>query len=216
MTASTWVYLIRHGEVEGAAEGRFFGHTDVGLSATGLKQVEALGRQFAPEPIEAVYASDLIRARDSAGPLARSRGVEPLLLPALREVAMGRWEGLTFREIREREPDTLREWLVDPTRVPFPGGENLEDLRARLMPAVEQILSGHAGRRLAVVAHGGSNRVILAEALGMPLTNALRLAQDYACVNLIEYRQTDAVLHRLNHQVAGVPAAAPVEATVRS
>ncbi len=57
--ASTWVYLIRHGEVEHAAEGRFFGHTDVALSATGLRQVEALARQLALEPIEAVYVFPL-------------------------------------------------------------------------------------------------------------------------------------------------------------
>jgi broad specificity phosphatase PhoE len=211
--ASTWLYLIRHGEVEGAAEGRFFGHTDVALSPVGLRQVEALSRRLAEEPIDAVYASDLLRARQSAAPLAAVRRVGPVALPALREVAMGRWEGLTFRQIRERDPDALRDWLADPTTFAFPGGENLEDLRARVVPAIGEALARHAGGRFAVVAHGGSNRVVLAEALGLPLGNALRLAQDYACLNLIEYRERSTVLHRLNHQLAEVPGAPPVETT---
>jgi alpha-ribazole phosphatase len=211
---STWLYLIRHGEVEHAAEGRFFGHTDVALSAIGLAQVEALGRQLALEPIEAVYASDLQRARQSAAPLAGSRGLAPVVVPALREMAMGRWEGLTFREIREREPEALDRWLANLTTYPFPEGESLDTLRGRVMPAVQAILARHAGRRVAVVAHGGTNRVILAEALGLPLEHLLRLAQDYACWSLIEYRAAGPVLHTLNQRVAAIAAAAPVERSV--
>lgn len=215
MTASTWVYLIRHGEVEQAAEGRFFGHTDVALSATGLAQVEALGRLLAGEPIEGVYASDLLRARQSAAPLAASRRVTPVVLPALREMAMGRWEGLTFREIREREPEAATRWLADPVTVAFPGGESLEDLRARIMPALAEVLARHAGRRVAVVAHGGSNRVILGQALGMPLGNILRLAQDYACWSVIEYRRETTIVHAMNQRLPGIVAAPPVEERTR-
>ncbi len=199
--------------MEHAAEGRFFGHTDVALSATGLLQVDALARQLALEPIEAVYASDLLRARQSAAPLAAARGLEPALVPALREMAMGRWEGLAFGEIREREPEVLREWLANLATCPFPGGENLENLRARVLPALGEILARHAGGRVAVVAHGGTNRIILAEALGMPLAHLLRLAQDYACWSLVEYRSSGAVLHMLNQRVAGIAAATPVERT---
>ncbi|HEV8306947.1 MAG TPA: histidine phosphatase family protein [Methylomirabilota bacterium] len=209
---STWVYLIRHGEVERAAEGRFFGHTDVALSATGVLQVEAVARQLALEPIEAVYASDLLRARQSAAPLAGSRGLAPVELGALREMAMGRWEGLTFREIRQREPDVLERWLANFATLPFPDGETLEELQARVMPAFREILGRHPGRRVAVVAHGGTNRVILCDALGMPLGNILRLAQDYASWSVIEYRPETAILHTLNQRVAGI-AAAPVEKT---
>lgn len=211
--AATWVYLIRHGEVERAAEGRFFGHTDIPLSAIGLVQVEALARQLALEPIEAVYASDLLRARQSAAPLAALRGLTPVVTPALREMAMGRWEGLTFREIRDREPESARQWLADFVSFAFPDGENVEDLRRRVMPAFGEILGHHEGRRVAVVAHGGVNRVILCEALGMPLGHLLRLGQDYACWSLLEYRDNGAVLHALNQRVTEIAAAAPVEKT---
>lgn len=213
--ASTWVYLIRHGEVEEAGQGRFFGHTDVALSPTGLRQAEALGRYFGREAIEGVYTSDLRRARQSGGPIAAARGLVAVTDSALREVAMGRWEGLTFHEIRAHDPELWAAWLADPAAVPFPEGESLESLRARVMPALQAILDRHPGGRVAVVAHGGTNRVILAEVLGLPLGNTLRIAQDYACVNLIEYRRSTVVVHGLNQRVVGVPTAPPVEATAR-
>jgi alpha-ribazole phosphatase len=214
VSASTWLYLIRHGEVEHAAEGRFFGHTDVALSATGLAQVESLARRLAAEPIEAVYASDLQRARQTAGPLAAARGVAATLVPALREVAMGRWEGLTFAEIRERDPGPLAAWLADLATCRFPEGENLGELRERVLGALDAILARHAGRRIAVVAHGGTNRVILAEALGLPLEHVMRLAQDYAAWSLIEFRRSGAVLHTMNQPGPGIAGADPVERTV--
>ncbi len=210
---STWLYLIRHGEIERAGEGRFYGHTDVALSAAGVVQADALARQLALEPIDAVYASDLRRARQTAAPLAESRGRPVDVVPALREMAMGRWEGLTFREIGQQDPDALRQWMANLETFPFPDGESLGAVRHRVMPALDEILARHAGRRVAVVAHGGPNRVILCQALGMPLGHLLRLAQDYACWSLIEYRADVAVLHTLNQRVAGIAAAAPVEKT---
>jgi alpha-ribazole phosphatase/probable phosphoglycerate mutase len=212
--ASTWVYLARHGEVEGAAEGRFFGHADVPLSAHGRVQADALAALLGAEPVEAVYASDLCRARDSAAPLARRRGVAVVALPELREMAMGRWERLTFAEMRAREPDAVARWLADTVAVPFPGGESLDDLRRRVVPAVEALVARPAGSRVVVVAHGGTNRVILAEALGLPLANALRLGQDYAAVSLVEYAPRGTTVHWLNRRAAGPGGAVPVERAI--
>jgi alpha-ribazole phosphatase len=212
--ASTWVYLARHGEVLHAAEGRFFGHTDIALSSIGVAQAAALGERLAAEPIEAVYASDLVRARESAAPLAAARGTSVVSVPPLREMAMGRWEGLTFAEIQAREPELCARWLADPFAMPFPEGEGVADLRARAVPALRRVVERHAGQRIAVVAHGGTNRVLLAEALGLPLANIFRLAQDYAAWSLIEYRDARAVVHLVNQRPAGVPGAPPVESTL--
>ena len=82
-----------------------------------------------------------------------------------------------------------------------------------MLPALGEILARHAGGRVAVVAHGGTNRVILAEALGLPLGHLMRLAQDYAGWSVIEYRPDVAVLHTLNQRVAGIASAPPVERT---
>ena len=212
--ASTWVYLARHGEVLHAAAGRFFGHTDVALSPAGLLQAAALGERLSGEPIEAVYASDLLRARQSAAPLAAARGTDVVAVPSLREMAMGRWEGLTFAEIQAREPELCDRWLADPFAMPFPEGEGLPDLRARAVPALRKVVERHAGGRIAVVAHGGTNRVILAEALGLSLGNIFRLAQDYAAWSLVEYRGTGAVVHAMNQRPTGASGAPPVESTL--
>jgi alpha-ribazole phosphatase len=212
---STFVFLIRHGEVEQAGEGRFFGHTDVALSAAGRAQVEALAGELGDQAIEAVYASDLARARDSAAPLARRRAVSPVVLPALREMAMGRWEGLTFGEIQGREPEAAARWLADPVHVAVPGGESLDELHRRVVPALREVVAAHRGGRIAVVGHGGSNRVILGDALGLPLANVLRLAQDYGAWSLVEYHEHAAVLHTLNRWPPGVGAVAPVETRAR-
>ena len=214
MASSTWIYLARHGEVLHAAEGRFFGHTDVALSPTGVAQVDALAERLRAEPIDAVYASDLQRARQSAAPLAAARGTGVVAVPSLREIAMGRWEGLTFAEIRDREPELCDRWLADPFAIPFPDGEGLTDVRTRALPAIRTLVERHAGRRIAVIAHGGTNRVILGEALGLPLANILGLAQDYAGWSLIEYRGGAAVVHVLNQRPAGTPGAPPVESTL--
>jgi broad specificity phosphatase PhoE len=212
--ASTWIYLARHGEVLHAAEGRFFGHTDIALSPVGRAQAAALGERLGAEPIEAVYASDLQRARESAAPLAAARGTDVVALPPLREMAMGRWEGLTFAEIQAREPELCARWLADPFSMPFPEGEGVAELRARAVPALRGVIERHAGRHVAVVAHGGTNRVLLAEALGLPLGNVFRLAQDYAAWSLIEYRGDRAVVHLLNQRPAGIAGAPPVESTI--
>jgi alpha-ribazole phosphatase/probable phosphoglycerate mutase len=80
--------------------------------------------------------------------------------------------------------------------------------------ALDEILTRHTGRRVAVVAHGGTNRVILAEALGLPLGHVMRLGQDYAAWSLIEFRRSGAVLHTMNQPAPGSAGAEPVERTV--
>ena len=78
-------------------------------------------------------------------------------------------------------------------------------------PPSGRVVERHEGRRIAVVGHGGTNRVLLAEALGLPLANIFRLGQDYAAWSLIEYRDDSAVVHVLNQRPAGAPGAPPVE-----
>jgi broad specificity phosphatase PhoE len=129
-------------------------------------------------------------------------------------MAMGRWEGLTFDEIRAREPELCDRWLADPFAMGFPEGESLADLRARAVPALRGVIERHAGRRIAVIAHGGTNRVLLADALGLPLGNIFRLAQDYAAWSLIEYRKHGVVVHVVNQRSGGAPGAPPVESTL--
>lgn len=200
--ASTWIYLVRHGSVVGAETQRFIGHVDVPLSPMGEVEMERLAARLAGVALAAVYASDLSRSRRSAEIVARPHGLTPRIVPDLREMAMGRWEGLTADEIHAREPDAFRDWMARVEEFPFPEGESLFDLLARVWPAFERIVGAHAGDRVAVVAHGGTNRAILCRALGLPLGRLLAFGQDYAALSLLEWRGDHSVLHLLNQTEA--------------
>jgi len=197
---STWLYLIRHGEVVDAASRRFIGHVDVPLSTRGEAQCESLARELAGERFAAVYSSDLARARRSAEILSAPHGLSPVSIPALREMAMGRWEGLTADEIQAREPEAFSDWMSRIGEFPFPDGESLLDLERRAMPALTDLLERHRGRSLLVVAHGGTNRVILCRALGIPLEKIVTLGQDYAGLSVLEWKDGECVLHLLNQR----------------
>lgn len=198
---STWIYLVRHGSVVGAETRRFIGHLDVPLSPLGEAEIERLAARLAPVPLAAVYASDLGRCRLSAEIIARPHGLTPRVDSALREMAMGRWEGLTADEINAREPEAFKEWMARIEDFPFPDGESVRNLLARTWPAFERIVGAHAGERVAIVGHGGTNRVILCRALGLPLDRLLVFGQDYAALSLLEERTGRFVLHLLNQTI---------------
>jgi broad specificity phosphatase PhoE len=195
---TTLIYLLRHGAVLGAETRRFIGHLDVPLSALGERQSMAQARRLRSEPLAAVFSSDLSRARRTAEVIAAPHGITPAVIPALREMDMGRWDGLTAEEIGAREPVAFQEWMSGVDEFAFPGGESLSDLRARAWSAFEAIVGGHAGRAIAVVAHGGTNRVLLCHALGVPLGRILALGQDYGALTALAHRADGWSLMRLN------------------
>ncbi|MBI5016685.1 MAG: histidine phosphatase family protein [Deltaproteobacteria bacterium] len=182
--AATRLFLVRHGEVEG--DGVLHGHVDVPLTARGLAQAEAVAARLTGEPLAAVYCSDLQRARFGAECVARGTGLTPVADPAFRELDMGAWDGRPFLELLETDRDRFANWWADLERYVLPGGESLAQLRDRVLPALRGLLGRHAGETVCLVAHGGVNRVILFDALGLPLSHYHRLAQDYGCLNLLE------------------------------
>lgn len=195
---STWIYLVRHGRVVGAELRRFIGHLDVPLAEAGETQLQGLALRLSATPLAAVYTSDLIRARRSAEIVAAPHGLTPRVTPSLREMAMGRWEGLTAEEIKAAEPEAFKEWMSRVGEFPFPEGESVPDLLARSWPVVESILRAHVGERVAVVAHGGTNRVLLCRALGLSLERLVAMGQDYASLSILEWTGSRWTLHLLN------------------
>jgi alpha-ribazole phosphatase len=185
--------------VVGAETRRFIGHLDVPLSPLGEAQLGALAHRLRGFHLDAIYCSDLVRTRRSAEILAGPRGLSPIVEPALREFAMGRWEGLTAEEIRALDPLAFDAWMGDVGRFQFPEGESLPDLYARVWPAFERLVARHAGGTVAVVAHGGSNRAILCRALGLPPERLLALGQDYGALSVLEWSGPRWALRVLNH-----------------
>ena len=194
------MFLVRHGSVVGAETRRFIGHLDVPLSPLGEAQVGALAARLRGVALDAIYCSDLRRTRRSAEILAAPHRLTPISDPALREFAMGRWDGLTAEEIRALDASAFDAWMGDVGRFQFPGGESLPDLEARAWPAFEAIVTRHAGGAVAIVAHGGSNRMILCRALGLGPERLLALGQDYAALSVLEGAGSRWTLRVLNHR----------------
>jgi alpha-ribazole phosphatase len=194
----TLIYLLRHGEVVLAETGRFIGHLDVPLSARGERQSRAQAARLAGATLTAVVTSDLERARRTAEIVGAPHGLVPVVVPSLREMAMGRWDGLTAEQIQEREPTAFADWMARVGEFPFPEGESAADLLARAWPAFEAIVAAHDGEAVAVVAHGGTNRALLCAALGLPLARLLALGQDYGALSVLARIGARWELRRLN------------------
>ena len=186
----------------GAETRRFIGHLDVPLSPLGEDQVAALAARLRDVTFDAIYCSDLQRTRRTAEILAAPHRLTPVSEPALREFAMGRWDGLTADEIRELDRGAFDAWMGDVGRFQFPDGESLPDLEARAWPAFETIVTRHAGGTVAVVAHGGSNRAILCRALGLGPERLLALGQDYAALSVLAGGGSRWTLRLLNQREA--------------
>ena len=119
--SATTVCLVRHGSVVGAETRRFIGHLDVPLSPLGVAQVDALSRRLSGVAFDAIYCSDLDRTRHSAEILAAPHALTPIRDAALREFAMGEWDGLTAEQIRARDARAFEAWMADAGRFQFPG-----------------------------------------------------------------------------------------------
>ena len=196
----TLIYLLRHGAVVGAETRRFIGHLDVPLSTHGERQGAAQAARLSGTPLAAVFTSDLVRARRTGEIVGAPHGLTPVVVPALREMAMGRWDGLTAEEIRAREPEAFVAWMSSVGEFPFPGGESVPDLAARAWPAFEAIVAAHAGQAVAIVAHGGTNRMLLCRALGLEPGRLLALGQDYGALSVLEHGESGWRLARLNER----------------
>jgi broad specificity phosphatase PhoE len=163
----TTVYLARHGESDWNVVRRWQGHADRPLTDTGREQARALAERLEGAGIEAVYSSDLLRAKETAATVADRLGLELHLLPELREVDVGSWSGLTREEAEERFPAAFERWGQGGAA--WEDGESHEQMAARVLTAVRRIAKRHPGGRVLIVAHGGPIRAVHAAALGIEL-----------------------------------------------
>ncbi len=170
MQQATRVVLVRHGQTAWNVGTRLQGHLDIPLDPHGLWQASRAADALAGEGLQAVYSSDLLRARATADALALRTGLEVHDEPALRERAFGRFEGLTYAEIDATWPgDALRWRLRDPLFTPPEGGENLVDFSARCVEVAARLAARHPGEAIALVTHGGVLDSLYRAAVGLPL-----------------------------------------------
>ncbi len=166
MSLTTHVVIIRHGQSQGNAEGRFGGHTDTPLSPRGRKQAHATARALASEKFSAIYSSDLPRAIETASPLAKLVGVPLETTDALRERSVGVMEGLTFEEAAEQHPEQYQALLRRDFEHVLAGGESYRQTLDRASRQLDDAIEQHKGGRIALFAHTGTICILILHLMG--------------------------------------------------
>jgi 2,3-bisphosphoglycerate-dependent phosphoglycerate mutase len=169
----TTILLARHGESDWNHTKRWQGHADRPLTDAGRAQSRELAERLAETELDAVYSSDLQRARETAEIVAESKGLEVRVLPDLREVDVGSWSGLTRAEAEQQFPDAYSRWVAGGEG--WDDGETYEQLSRRVLRGIQTIAAEHPGDRVLVVAHGGSIRAVHAVALGVDVHTYRRI-----------------------------------------
>lgn len=153
---STEFVFIRHGQTDWNLEHRFQGQSDPPLNDTGKRQAVRLAQRLASEPADHLVSSDLLRARQTAEPLAQAWGLKPLLRAGLREQSFGSMEGLRVPQVQAQHPALWAEWIQAGADFALPGGgESHRQFSARVLADVDALAQAFPGQRLAVVTHGG-------------------------------------------------------------
>ena len=163
---TTRVLLIRHGQSQGNAERRFGGHSPTPLSELGHRQAEATARALSDRGVIAIYSSDLLRAVQTAEPLARATGLEITKTSALRERSVGLMEGLTFEEAAAAHPEEYASLLRRDFEHVLAGGESYRQLLDRAAAHLDRAIEEHRGGTLALFSHTGTICILALHLMG--------------------------------------------------
>jgi len=189
---STRICLVRHGETAWNAERRLQGHTDIPLNDTGLAQAQATAASLASRRFAAAYASDLLRARQTADAITARCNLQPVIDARLRERHYGAFQALTYDEARARFPDDYHHFESRDPEFVFPGGgESLRQFAARIHEALHDIAARHQDSAVLVVTHGGVLDVAHRLATGKPLETPCDFTIPNAALNWIDWDGAD-------------------------
>ncbi len=190
--------LVRHGETELKSSKRLWGHTDVKLSALGLKQAERLRDRLATQKIDAIYSSDLQRALATAKIIASRYQVEVTACAELREINFGKIEGLNFEEIIQLYPELVKSLMQRGPNLKFPGGESLDELSNRVSKFVDRLKKHTTEETILIVVHSGVLRTLICQLLGIELWHIYQFVPDLASLSILETYSEGAILSLFN------------------
>ncbi len=171
----TEIYLIRHAQAEGNLYRMMQGHWDGDVTDVGLRQIDALAKRFKNVKIDAVYSSDLYRARLTASAITRYHELPLVTTPLLREINVGPWETLFFGNVFHDEPEKAELFIHDPANWRIDGAETYAEVARRAYGALADIARENDGKSVAVVSHGVTLRCLLAKITGTDLKNTAEL-----------------------------------------
>lgn len=211
----TTVYLIRHAEAEGNVYRRCHGQYDSMLTPRAWEQLPYLAKRFEPVALDAIYSSDLYRARMTAGAIAGAKGMEVRVRPVLREINMGEWEDCPWAELPLREPEKYHAWQTEPWKCVVPGGESVTDAGERMFGGIRQLVCEHAGQTIAVVTHGSAIRGALCIAQGLAPEQLGEIGWgDNTCVAKLEFDDAGNVRVVYMNDASHLPAALSTFASI--
>ncbi|NKY88552.1 bifunctional RNase H/acid phosphatase [Nocardia veterana] len=183
----TRLLLLRHGQTELSVERRYSGRGNPELTALGREQAARAAKYLAAKgDIAAVVTSPLGRARETAQAAAQALDVPVRVLDALTETDFGEWEGLTFAEAAQRDPELHQRWLGDPS-LPAPGGESFDAVRERVEAARRDLIALYPGQNVVVVSHVTPIKTLLQLALEVGPSLLYRLHLDLASLSIAEF-----------------------------
>jgi ribonuclease H / adenosylcobalamin/alpha-ribazole phosphatase len=198
--AATRLLLLRHGQTELSVQRRYSGRGNPPLTELGRQQADAAARYLgARGGIAAVISSPLQRSHDTATAAAKRLGLDVIVDDDLIETDFGAWEGLTFSEAAERDPELHRRWLRDTSTEP-PGGESFDAVNQRVSRARDRVVADHGGSTVLVVSHVTPIKMLLREALDAGPGILYRLHLDLASLSIAEFYPDGASSVRLVNQ----------------
>ena len=190
--------LVRHGDTELNSAERYWGHSDVRLSAAGLRQAEKLRERLVAEKIDIIYSSDLKRASVTAETIAARHQLPVIICAELREINIGQLEGLTFEEVNQLYPEVAKLWAERSPELKYPGGESLDEFSNRVSKFLSRLEKHSAEETILIVAHSGVLRTLMCQLLGIELRYRWQLRLDLASFSIVETYPQGAILSLLN------------------
>jgi broad specificity phosphatase PhoE len=194
----TDIVIVRHGETELNRLGTFRGRADVPLNDRGREQASAVGAALKGEPLAAVLSSPLVRALDTARPIASEHGLEPVVDLAFHNIDLGEWQGAEKKRVEREHPDLWELWINDPDRLEIPGGERLAEVRERAYRRTLELVEEYRDRRLAVVTHRSVAKLLMGALLGMTEGYFWKFYLDNAGFSVVGHREGGFVLQTWN------------------
>jgi broad specificity phosphatase PhoE len=183
----TRIILVRHGQTPWNLDKIFRGSRDIPLNDQGREEARLAGEWLKDETIQAAYCSPLSRARDTGEAIARHHGLTVTNLPGLTDLCYGDWEGVPLTEVKVKYAELYRQWETSPQTVRFPGGETLDEVKARALAAVNQVVQRHPGQTVLLAAHRAVNKVLIAALIGLDNSHFWRIGQDTTAINRFDW-----------------------------
>jgi alpha-ribazole phosphatase len=201
----TSIWVVRHGQTELNKARRYQGLNDSPLTSYGYAQAEALARRLHAIPFTVAIVSPSGRARATAAPILAGRALSVVEDARWAETGHGRWEGLTYAEVRARFPDEVGQRFGDPLHGRAEGGESLAEVQLRVADGWGTILREHQGGRVLVVTHATPVQLVMGMITGLPPTLHWRWRVDLGCLTALDVYGTSPIVRVVNEvpRIAG-------------